>query len=320
MLRVNRLDSREFLIENKKKLLLVGSIASAYETVPVTMNLDGTFTAVRPRDHEIEEMINKQVQLLKDELVPLVEYIRDELFDSCSINSQELVVNRDYNVLALCDLSSEKVVLEIKTNDYPAEKYKEQLYFEACGRKCYHLNMEWVVHPEETIRETIKFNVSRVYVEEGEAPVRGWSEERREQKRKEKEQAIAKILSDQNIELLSFNKITEPIEVKCLVCGNEWFEKYNRIVKNSEICKMCHPKEAIKSKPKRKYETPEKRLKAQEEKYAKRIDELSKGLITVENYTGSKDNVVAHCKVCGYQWSIRADHLVSRCYCKMCKN
>lgn len=320
MLSVKSINSREFLIENKKKLKLVGNIPSSYHSVPMTMNLDGTVTAVKPSDRVLEKKINDEISVLKERLGPLVQYIKENIFNSQIINSQELVVNHNYNVLALCDLSSENAVMEIKTNDYPAKTYKEQLYFESQGRACYHLNMCWEYKLGVITSKTITFNISRVYVEEGEAPQGGWSKERLEQNRKNKEQLLCIALSQQNIELISFVKTTEPVKLKCNVCGNVWEDKYNKILKDTQLCRSCFPKIPKESRPKKKYETPDDRRNAQMTKYSNKILEVSNGSIQVSNYIGAKNNVTAHCNVCGYEWIIRADHLVSRCYCKKCKN
>lgn len=114
MLHVHEEDSKEFLLENKSKLELIGTIPSSYEAVPMLFNSDGTMSAVKKKDKAREVEINNVVALLKNRLRPLVEYIRTELFDNMPIKSQELVINTDYNILALCDLSTSEAVLEIK--------------------------------------------------------------------------------------------------------------------------------------------------------------------------------------------------------------
>jgi len=40
-------------------------------------------------------------------------------------------INTDYNILALCDLSTSEAVLEIKTNNNDSDIYKEQFFYEA---------------------------------------------------------------------------------------------------------------------------------------------------------------------------------------------
>ena len=71
-------------------------------------------------------------------------FISHEIFENKRIMSQELVINKEDNILALCDLSTENAVLEIKTN-YKADAfmYRNQLFYEANGRKCFLLQIDW---------------------------------------------------------------------------------------------------------------------------------------------------------------------------------
>ena len=70
----------------------------------------------------------------------------------------------------------------------------------------------------------------------------------------------------------------------------------------------------------------EKRLSA----YQFKIAMKSNSTIQVFNYSGAKDKVEAKyygsksnaevgCLKCNHRWKIRADHLVSRCYCPNCR-
>ena len=62
-------------------------------------------------------------------------------------------------MLALCDLSTSKTILEIKTNNGDSLMYKEQLFYEAKGREIYHLKMEWVKDEYTGILKKIKFHI-----------------------------------------------------------------------------------------------------------------------------------------------------------------
>ncbi len=199
MLNVKKIDSREFLLENKKKLSFVGKIPSSYESVPMSFNLDGTVTAIQPAHKKIEKTINDEVIILKERLQPIVDYIANDIFECHAISSQELVVNDDYNVLALCDLSTDKAVLEIKTNSSPSENYKEQLFFEARGRDCYHLRMIWDYHIEKVVSKTLKFIIHKVNVEIGDPPVKNWSQGRLERRRQKTEKILREKIAPQNI-------------------------------------------------------------------------------------------------------------------------
>lgn len=42
-------------------------------------------------------------------------------------------------------------------------------------------------------------------------------------------------------------------------------------------------------------------------------------MIVVLKYYGSKSNAEVGCLKCNHRWKIRADHLVSRCYCPNCR-
>ena len=130
MLHVQKENNTPFLYANKCKLSYIGKIPSSFESVPMDFNEDGTVTAANRKDKELEVKLNNAVGILRERLDPLIKYIRDDIFGGKTIKSQELVVDRDYNVLALCDLSSDDTVLEIKSNPIKPEYYKDQLFFE----------------------------------------------------------------------------------------------------------------------------------------------------------------------------------------------
>ena len=78
----------------------------------------------------------------------------------------------------------------------------------------------------------------------------------------------------------------------------------------------CKPKIVDKKKT---TISKEDRIKLRAENYYEKILQKSNHTIVAINYTGSKDNVDAICVACGYKWKIRADHLVNRCWCPICK-
>ncbi len=55
-------------------------------------------------------------------------------------------------------------------------------------------------------------------------------------------------------------------------------------------------------------------------KYQQKISERSNNNITIIKYYGAKEKLTAKCNNCGYEWKIRADHLLERPYCTKCKN
>lgn len=233
MLNVEKLHSESFLLENKRKLQFVGTLPSPFHDILVNLNSDGTITAINKRDKGIENEVNQVINILKKEIQPLIEYISNKIFKKQKIFSQELIINKEKNILALCDLSSKNTILEIKTNvNLNIDMFKQQLYFEANGRDCYVLQIDWW-----NIKKGITFIISKV----------------------------------------------ELFEVGIIACDDKEKQKIR-----------C-------------------------DKYAKKIFEKSNSKIKVLSYTSSKEKVKALCLDCEYEWFIRADHLIQRCYCPNCK-
>lgn len=157
MLNVKRIDSHEFLLENKRKLNYIGRLPSMYHEIQTIFNNDGTITAISKEDKDIVKEINKTTEELKKKIAPVIEYIKASIFKNKEILSQELVISNDKKVLAVCDLSNEKSVLEIKGFSFKFERMKYQLYYESNGRNCYVLNIDWDKAPKEII-----FAISKV--------------------------------------------------------------------------------------------------------------------------------------------------------------
>ena len=315
MLRVQKVDSKRFLLENKGKLDYVGKLSKPYEIMPMVFNSDGSVTAVLPKHKQKEKEINRVNSILRARLVPLIEFIKTEIFLGAPIKSQELVVNTDYNIFALCDLSSDDAVLEIKTSDKSSDEFKEQLFYEANGRRCYHLRMIWKCNSSTSMEELI-IQIHEVTFSIGSSSVHNWSEYRREQQRKETLLKLTDRVTPLGITVLNFNDSKSPLLVKCLNCGQEWSTTYRTVISNSFKCYSCNPKQKKLTKaPSEK----QSRIKVNAEKYANRIASISNGKITVLDYKGSNKKVEAQCMVCGYEWSTRADHLIERCYCPVCK-
>lgn len=63
-----------------------------------------------------QHFINETHKILKNDknLKNVVSYITNNIFNKQKLSSQELVVNKKDSILSLCDLSSEKSILEIK--------------------------------------------------------------------------------------------------------------------------------------------------------------------------------------------------------------
>lgn len=258
--------------------------------------------------------INSEVIILRDRLRPLTDYIRKELFKDNQIKSQELVVNKDYNILALCDLSSDNTILEIKTNNWPSSKYKYQLFFESRGRECYHLQLYWNLDSSGSFSKFIYFRIFKVRFEVSDASPEGAGN-----KHKQIIGVLTQLMKSRNLELISYTKSTEPVRIKCVTCGKEFEVSYTRAHSQSLRCPYCRPNESASTRRSGSVSIVEQ-LRVRSERYKHKIKEKSGGSIEVTGYTGSKEPVFAMCKRCGYKWKTRADHLLDRCYCICCRS
>lgn len=316
MLDVDVQNSRRFLLENKLKLDFIGKIPNGVTMVPMSFNPDGTVTALHKEDKQMEKRINSTAKNLKERIRPLVDFIKYEIFKNERILSQELVVDYENNILALCDLSTDKTILEIKTNNADALAYKEQFFYEAKGRAIYHLKMEWVKDWNTDLLKKIIFHLSFVDAHVGTPSSSNWTRGKREEKRARKITEIQKYLSCSDISLVSFTNISSPIRLQCKNCGYEWFIGYAALEKKIPDCPKCNPK--IKGRT-RTTISKEEQMKHRADNYYEKILQKSNRTIVAMNYIGSKDDVDAICVTCGYKWKSRADHLVDRCWCPICK-
>lgn len=161
LLNVKEIDSSEFLLENKRKLKYIGRLPSMYDELLVKFNNDGTISAINEKDLNKVKRINEVIEELKINIKPLIDYIKQSIFKNKEILSQELVFSKDKKVLAKCDLSNEKSILEIKSYGFKMEKMKYQLYYESNNRKCYVMNIDWSKAPQKLtfIISHINFNL-----------------------------------------------------------------------------------------------------------------------------------------------------------------
>ena len=316
MLDVDKQDSSSFLLMNKMKLDFIGKIPNTVSIVPMTFNPDGTVTALRKEDKEMEKRINSTAKKLKERIRPLVDFIKYEIFKNEHILSQELVVDSENNILALCDLSTEKTILEIKTDGSDSLAYKEQFFYEAKGRDVYHLKMEWVKDRDADLLKKVIFRIFFVDAHIGTPSSPNWTEGKREEKRLKKLDEIQKYLSSSDLSLVSFINTSSPIKLQCKTCEYEWTIGYSTLMKNIPDCPKCKPKITGR---KRTTLSEEERKKIRADNYYEKILQKSNHTIAAINYIGAKDKVDAICVTCGHKWTIRADHLVNNCWCPICK-
>lgn len=316
MLGVTKEDNSAFLAQNAAKNELLGYMPSYLHITPISFNADGTVTAAHKQDKLLEAALNATIEELRGQITPLVKFIREEIFHGQTITSQELVIDDERGILALCDLSTPDAILEIKTSSCNPEWHAEQLYYEAHGRKTYLLGMNWDSEP-------MTITIKQVDTFPGVKP---------DKRRERVMAALEETLRKEDISLVSYASSQEPIEIRCRVCEHRWTERYARIKNGKCVCPICHPDRYIEPRQKRSMSTPHKQQVAKlspEEAMAKRatrladkVSERSHGHLVIDqsSYTGARENVTVRCKACGYTWSVRTDHLLGRCHCPKCKS
>lgn len=147
-------DNGDFLLKNKMKNSYIGSLDSNLEEIPIITFDDGTVKSIDETYDEYINDVNKVSKKFMSFIEDAVRFIKEEVFHNSDILSEELVISDDKKILAICDLSSDKAVLEIKTNDVISHNirsvfdflhlrpdYALQLYYESRGRKTYAMSI-----------------------------------------------------------------------------------------------------------------------------------------------------------------------------------
>lgn len=107
--------------------------------------------------------------------------------------------------------------------------------------------------------------------------------------------------------------------------GIQYFNMFTEKLLTKKLPKITKSRKTTKSsvqKVKPKESNEELKIKSHEkriERYQLKVSERSNNTITVLNYVSSKENVLAKCNHCDFEWEIRSDHLLARAYCQSCK-
>lgn len=287
----------KFLKDNRDKLKYIGELESYRHIIPVKLNDDGTMSAQNKEDSTFIESVNNETLKLKEQLTPLVEYIKENIFFNKKVFSQEMVVNEKDNILALCDLSSDDSVLEIKTSCQNIEDIKYQLYYESNKRNTYILQMVW--------NQGITLKISKVTFEIINSNTIILDRKRRFENK----------INNPNIIVIEYFNLKEPIKLKCKNCNHEWNSSAKKILKNNK-CPNCFPN--IK---KNNFKlSKDEMLNLRINNYKEKVYNRSEGKLLVNSYISSKENANISCLQCGYNWNSRADRILGKPYCPKCKN
>lgn len=160
-LKAEEQDNFMFLAENKSHLKYVGSLDSKIKEIPIITENDGTVKAIKEEDKEYINQVNSVTKMIIEHIKPVADYLRENIFKEEKIMTQELSITDDRKILALCDLSDSKNVVEIKTYDVLdddnnlSKKVARQLYFQAKGRNTYVLSIKFDTHFNDRTFESI---------------------------------------------------------------------------------------------------------------------------------------------------------------------
>lgn len=303
MLHVHELDSRPLLLANKSKLRYLGTLPSKSYEIPLILKEDGTVTEVNLQDKVKVKRFNNMLLRIKSQLVPVTDFISKKIFFDQPIMSQELVIHKEDNILALCDLSTADAVLEIKTG-YKADAfmYRNQLYYEAAGRKCFLLQVDWSLLPE-----IFAIDISQISFSIDNSP--------RKSGRQLSMNTVLSKIDNEQIDVVKYTGQKDKVTLRCKVCGHEWQVSFYTATHKPK-CPTCEP--IIRCEPKVK-SNPEECIHLREQKYYSNLHRKSNASIIAKDYTGSRNAVTAECLKCGHAWTARADHLLDRPYCPKCR-
>ncbi len=173
MLQVDEQDNFRFLSDNKKHLEYIGSLDSRIEEIPIITENDGTVKTTDSKYTEYIDEVNKVTKVIMDNLEPVIGFIRKKIFIDSKILSQELVISEDKKILALCDLSSQTSVMEIKTMDilrddeyglHITAPISRQLYYQRNNRDTYALSIMFDKHyKEKSFEEVVDGLTIKIY-------------------------------------------------------------------------------------------------------------------------------------------------------------
>ncbi len=250
MLNAHNMDKENmpFLIFNRSQMKYLGTLPSRIHNIGVTFNNDGTIKAVEEENRRIVEQINEVTLAVKEEITPLIEYIRTNIFNNKDIKTQELIVNKNDNVLAKCDLSTDDAILEIKNHYTSIDRLKYQLYYQANGRKIYVLEAPFVGY----LKDGLSFTIYEVI------PVEKEMNSKRNSTLEKRKQKFQRRLLYTNIEVLEYVDYKHDVKLKCKKCNNEWTSSCSTIQKNKK-CPFCNPTIKKKKMEEKKFYLMKKR-------------------------------------------------------------
>lgn len=282
---VERVDSHQALFENISKMEYIGKLPSVNDVMLVSKNDDGTLTAINEEDKVVLDEINRVSDYLNSQIDDLIVLINSSIFKNEKVLSQELVMNEEHKLLALCDLSNEFAVIEIKTiYELDINEIALQLYIQSKSRPMYILYINW---------KDASINLDKVEFVFKEDALQVIEDNRVLKLKKEQEHLQHSIFDEKSLELIKYTGKGCISEFKCRKCEKTYkFKKpltldsiYYDLVK----CPYCNPS----FYPMGERSTPSLQMLYDRSRFLKNIK--------IENWV-MNDEVYVRCERCGYKW------------------
>lgn len=167
MIGAKECDNREFLNANIRKLKIMGELPSEHEVIPVVKKEDGTLKSLTPQYDEYINAVNNTCNVIRSGISEVIDFIREKVFLNKEIRTQEISFAENNKVLALCDLSSDDAVLEIKTFDifgpYRVENVIRQMYYQKGNKELYAMSVIFDFSYTKKMERRLENLIFRIY-------------------------------------------------------------------------------------------------------------------------------------------------------------
>lgn len=304
ILNVNKIDSSQELSKNISKLKYIGTLPEAYEEILITKNKDGTLNAVNDDQRKLIALINETSTSIKNQIYDFIQKIKSEIFKGEEIFSQELVINKKYNLLSLCDLSNQNAVVEIKTSyEININEFALQLYIQSNARPVFLLYIDWLKKAIKLGKVEFHFNdEANNIIANNKAILLN----------KEREDLQKFHFDKKDIDLIVYKGKSCVSEFVCRKC-NKTFKMKNPLTFDFCYylkCPYCNPSSAPR------YD----KIKDNRDSGAKKLywKSLSLKNIEITNWV-LKEEIYAKCKECNYEWCDDINNILTD-VCPNCKH
>lgn len=234
MLNVREIDNINFLAYNKRNLQYWGTLPSEVDIVNLMFEKDGTVSSTEEKYFDFTNQLNNQLLKLKNLIVPMIDYLKKNIFVG-EVKSQELVKHKYENILALCDLSDDQNILEIKSHSsFYLDEIKYQLYYQSNGRNCYVIFYDFD-HQKLNLAKIIRCTQNEYL---------NFNNQLKAQKNELKRRRLQKQFEKNGLEIIKYNGKNAFAYFSCVKCKKQFRGKINSqyVIE----CPYCNPDDFIR--------------------------------------------------------------------------